>query len=378
MSFRTEPKSTHAIRTVSRIAAGALLLFCFAFPARVFANASVFVNPNVSSCLYTFCTDASAFGVLVGPSDILQFKGDHILNDVALGSGATLTTSGTNNIGDATHADVVDFSANFTASAVPCSGNTQCTHPSGSDLTGTTVYGGTKPNATAVSSAYTQFLDIAAYWNAQTTTSLPAQALSGSWNIQNTGTGVHVYNAASGYNPTGNVTIGCGTAGNATSVTQACNANDLIVIIVPTGQTANIIHNITFAAASGLTDDQVLFLINGTASNALQINATGNSTFTVHGDFFVDKGGGYTIGGTNPNNNTTIDGRVFAGGGTGFPTLVWNHNVTLADEGPVPEPGTWALMLGGLGAMLWWHQQSGRSRDNRIGCRSSHESYTKI
>jgi hypothetical protein len=365
MSFPRHRENTPALPPFGRLGALALLLFALAFPHRGFANASVFINSSVGSCgVPGFCGAASVFGVLVGPSDTLQFKGDNILNDVGLKAGATIATTGTNNFGDATHADVIDFSATMTNSAVPCTGNTACTHPTGSSFsTATTVWGGTQSNTTLVSSAYTQFIDISNYWNSQATTALPSQALSGSWNIQNTGSGVHVFNAASGYNPSADVTIGCGASGNATDVSKACTSTDLIVIIVPNGQTASILHNISFATGSGLTDDQVLFLINSTSSNALQINASSNGSFTIHGDFFVDKGGGYTIGGTNTNNHTTIDGRIFAGGGTAFPTLVWNHNVTLSDEPTVaPEPGTWAFLAGGLAAGIWLDRRRRKSR----------------
>jgi hypothetical protein len=146
-------------------------------------------------------------------------------------------------------------------------------------------------------------------------------------------------------------------------VNLACSSTDLIVIIVPNGQTASLLHNINFAPGSGLSDDQLLFVINSTSSSALLINNTGNSTETVHGDYFVDNGGGYTIGGSNGKNNTIIDGRVFAGGATTATNLVWNHNITLSSEPlPSPEPGTWALMIGGLFAMIWFHRQRRKAR----------------
>jgi len=344
---------------------GALLflLFLFVCPQRILANASVFVNTGVPSCgVSGYCTAASMFGVLAGPSDTLQFKGGTFLNDIGLGTGATITTTGTDNIGDASHGDVIDFSSTFTPSVTPCAGNTNCTHPTGTTFSsGTKVWGGTKLNPTLVSNAYTQFLDVSAYWNSQVTSALPSQSLSGNWNIQNTGTGTHVYNASAGFNPSADVTIGCGAAGNATAVNLACNKSDLIVIIVPNTQVASILHNINFAAGSGLTDDQVLFLVNSTASNALAINASGNANITVHGDFFVDNGGGYTIG-SGASSLSTIDGRVFAGGGTGFPTLVWNHSIALSDEETVPEPATWALMAGGLAAGIWLHRRRRTAR----------------
>jgi hypothetical protein len=339
-----------------------LLLLVLALPHRASANASVFVNSSVTSCPYGFCQAASIFGVLAGPSDALTLAGDTILNDVGLSAGATITTTGTNNIGASGNNAILDFSDSFTNSAVPCTGNTACTHPAGSTFSSATkVWGGTKFNSTLVSQAYTQFLDIAAYWDAQSTAALPSAALTGNWNIEKSSTGVHVYNASSGYTPTGNVIIGCGGAGTNT-VTAACNSTDLVVIIVPNGQVASILKSITFNANSGLTDDQLLVVINSTSSSALSLNGSGSATnVTIRGDFFVANGGGYTVGNTKV---TTIDGRIFAGGDAMADTLIWNSGVTMSDESAVPEPGTWLMMIAGLGLLIWFGRGARQPKPN--------------
>ena len=323
--------------------------------ASAISTASVFVNS--SACLYTTCFSASQFGVLVGGGDALRFNGDTILNDIGLSTGATITTSGTNTIGSSSVGAIVDFSDNMTNSAAPCTGNTACTHPAGSTFSsGTTIYGGTRYDPTQVSEAYTQFTSISSYWHNQAASApaLPTQAFSGNWNIENSGTGIHVFKTTAGYSPSGGVVIGCGAAGNATAVNIACNPNDLLIIDVPAAQAVSILKSITFATASGLTDDQVLFLIEGTGANVLSINGSGAANnIVVHGDFFLwdtnGNAGGYTIGN---GKTTTLDGRVFAAL-TSSP-LTWNAGDTEANEPYLgPEPGTWALMGGGL-AVGWW------------------------
>src|SRR4051812_37789462 len=75
-----------------------------------FANASIFVNSNIASCPSGYCQAASTFGLLVGLNDTLSITGTtSILNDIALKSGATITTSGTDQIGSSTNPAVVDF-----------------------------------------------------------------------------------------------------------------------------------------------------------------------------------------------------------------------------------------------------------------------------
>lgn len=333
------------------------LLFCF-FAALLstpaFANASVFVNTGVASCgAYGFCTASSLFGMLVGPSDAVNITGTTtILNDVAMSSGAKLTTTGTVNIGNATTTSILDFADNLTGTpAVPCTGS-GCFAPNGSSLsTGTKVWGGTQAAATTVGTAYNQFTDLSAYWNTHTgVTSLGAPTMSGNWNI-GTSAGVRLYTANTNLSQSADLVIGCGT-----NLASACDPTDLIVIVVPSSFTVNLTRSVSFAAASGLTDDQLLFLINATGSSAgagaaLQIGpGAKNTARTVHGDFFLPSGN-FTVGSTNSGSTVNFYGRVFADAGAIADTF--NQGVTVNDEPGVPEPSTWAAMISGLGALIY-------------------------
>jgi hypothetical protein len=292
------------------------------------------------------------FGILVGPGDSLQLTGGTYLNDIGLSAGADITTLNTTNIGNNTDPAVVDFSDTTTNSSTPCIGNTNCKHPSTSSFsTGAEVWGGTKYSPALVADATKQFNYMAGYWNSQTPTALATQ--TGNWNIESSGAGTHVYSATGWNTPTGSpLTIGCGT-----NLAKACDPTDLIVILVPSGA-VSIQSNINFAAASGLTDDQLLFVINQVPDAhdklILAINDQTSNSVTVHGDFFVPNGN-YTIG----NGPTTIDGRVFANSTqtkSKYSTLTWN-NAKESDEPYVgyatPEPGTWILTIGALAGLIY-------------------------
>jgi hypothetical protein len=90
----------------------------------------------------------------------------------------------------------------------------------------------------------------------------------------------------------------------------------------------------------------------------LSLNGSGGANTTIHGNFWVAGGGGYTVGNTH---TTTIDGRVFAGGDSSLDTLTWNSGDTLSDETAVPEPGTWATMAGGAIALVWLRRRRTKS-----------------
>jgi PEP-CTERM motif len=328
-----------------------LLLLALAMPHTVLANATVFVNTNLTStCVYSYCKDASYFGVLVGPADALNLKGGTFNNDIGLYTNATLTTSGTT-----TFNAPVDFSNTMTNSPVPCTAGT-CTGPTGNFSYGGTMSAtqGIKQNTSLVSNAYTQFVAITDYWNTYASThTASTPTMTGNWNI-GTGGGIHLYSTGTTNWTTSSsaLTIGCGV-----NLTSVCSADDLIVIIVPAGQTATITQNITFAANSGLTPDQLLFVIDSSSSTALTIGT--NATRTVNGDFFLPNGA-FTLGSSNGSSITNFNGRIFANSSTG--TDLINHNVTLANESEVPEPATWALMVSGLAGAIWFERRRRKAR----------------
>jgi hypothetical protein len=334
-----------------------VIAFVFCLPIGAFANASIFLNNNynTASCAGGYCSSASVFGMLVGPGDSLQLQGGTYLNDIGLSAGATITTQNTTNIGNRTDPAMVDFADKITNSPGPCNGNGNCRHGAGSSFsTGTVVWGGTNYNPTLVNNATAEFEYMASYWNSQTPTATATQ--TGNWNVESSGTGTHVYTATGWNTPTGSpLTIGCGT-----NLAKACDPTDLIVILVPSG-TVSIQSNINFAAASGLTDDQLLFVIDQIPDNknklVVGINTQTGNSVTVHGDFFV-MNGNYTIG----NGPTTIDGRVFANSTQSkYSTLVWNNGTTQSNEPFVayatPEPGTWILTIGALSGLVYWRRR---------------------
>jgi hypothetical protein len=57
------------------------------------------------------------------------------------------------------------------------------------------------------------------------------------------------------------------------------------------------------------------------------------------------------LGNSGGNSTTDFYGRIFANATTGVDTV--NHGVTVEPEGEVPEPATWAIMLGGLAGLLY-------------------------
>jgi hypothetical protein len=342
----------------SKVQRAALVIACVCcLPIGALANASIFLNNNYSTatCSAGYCSSASVFGMLVGPGDSVQLNGGTYLNDIGLSTGANITTSNTTNIGSSTDASVVDFADQITSSPGPCNGNGNCRHGAGSSFsTDTVVWGGTSYNPTLVTDATREFNYMAGYWNSQTPTATATQ--TGNWNVESSGTGTHVYSATGWNTPTGSpLTIGCGI-----NLAKACAPTDLIVILVPSG-TVSIQSNINFAAGSGLTDDQLLFVIDQIPDShnklVLGINNQSTNSLTVHGDFFVINGN-YTIG----DGPTTIDGRVFANSTQSkYSTLVWNNGTTQSNEPysgfETPEPGTWMLTIGALSGLVFWRRR---------------------
>ena len=217
--------------------------------------------------------------------------------------------------------------------AVP-NGNSSSFNSSGT----TEVWGGTHKNdvpSVDVATAYTQFTAMYNYWTgavtsgtAPTTTNL-GQLTSGATNV---------------FYLNGNWALGAVTF----SCSGVCSSATQVVVVVNGTFTSN--ANISLGT-SGLTDDQVLYVIKNATNSALTLSST--TTATIQGDFLVN--GGYTIG--TSSRTATLDGRVFAGLAAGSQNLVWNGASNLDNEPDAPEPATWGLMIGGLGGCLWLHRR---------------------
>lgn len=325
-----------AQRTTLRIPHAGLAPLFFALligllPRPAAANTTVFTNTATCTITGHLCKALSQFGVLTSTSsDTLSINGGWTFGGgIGVGTTDKLSKSGTN-----TANGIVDFSDAVT-SGTSCTTNNFC---------GGGTWSGTQPvrNQTAVTSAESQLSTIMTALNGSTfntgngtTTSL---STTGTLNIQAGLSGnLKVFRNASGFTQTGAITLGCGGS--------MCNANDLVVIKVTGG---NVSLNNSITLADGLGADQVVWYI---PSNNLSINPTQNGK-TISGDFFAGSTSGtYTWGGTGGSSKSfALYGRMFALDGA---ITFNNKGGTQTDDGAVPEPGTWAMMAGGLGIAIW-------------------------
>lgn len=140
--------------------------------------------------------------------------------------------------------------------------------------------------------------------------------------------------------------------------------------------TSNIVHNPPTATSAGTSN---LGAFTPTLQHCIQLplSAMGPNTFDL-GEFTFDFGGGDTLIGTYSGFLTFVSAGVFdvfqthlVTGGTGFfdgssgsfessgqlsflsgrPTVTQTFSGTLEVPGAVPEPGTWALLIVGFGAL---------------------------
>lgn len=344
-SHSPKPPQTPA-RTASRLLACVLMLCAAATQVRASSTVTIFSNNyGTNPCTIAApCWQAGMFGMLIGlgsavgnPGTLRTTSSGDIITgtgtggDIGIGSGS-FVNNGTNTENWTGPIDFAD------AAATTSHGYSV---PSSSDvLTNTTLVGGTQTSFSAVTTALNQVLSLSTYYAGQTGTNLGV--LTGGTTLGSITNGVKVYNVSS-INLTSVLTIRGG-------------ANDIIVINDPSSAffTKNVV------LTGGITSDNVLFNITGTGNNILSIKGgTGAGKITITADMIVR--GSYS--GT----NATVDGRILGGWntmslGTAF-ALVAPNDI----PGPVPEPGEWALMAGGLAALFYLGRKARHAHHRRTG-----------
>jgi PEP-CTERM motif len=302
------------------LAAFALL---FAFAPSASANASIFTDSRI--CTTTACTALSLYGVVKGAnSSLFTVDGSNTawnLTDIAVGSGSDLTKSGAGNT-----ATIIDF-----ADAVVA--NSSCTGSNNYCGTGSFNVTPTNSNAARVNQAQTDLDTIITKLATYNTGSPGTFAATGTIDVETTPGALKIYRNTSNYTQSGAITLNCGTG-------VTCNANSLVLIILA-GASNTINRNILLGG--GLTADQVLFFIpTGTGTLTLSPAAAG---VNVNANFISDATGAITVGANSGSNQIAIHGHIFADEGA---LTFRNRGGSQDDLGAVPEPGTWALMIGGL------------------------------
>src|SRR5579883_2914606 len=299
------------------------------------------------------CWQAGMFGLLVGlgssvgqsaylteagaPAPNDNIRGTSGSGDVGIGAGSFINTS-PGNAGQ-NWAGPVDF-------ADPCSGTCATSHtfsvPSATDnLTNVTLTGGTTVGNSSVTTALNQLLSISNYWkgaSGEIQLGSGTGAFTGGTTIGTIGAGIQVFSVNSL---------------NLTSVlTIKGNTQDLIIINDP----STAIFTKAISLTGGISSDQVLFNIYGTVGNILTINA---GSAQINADIIARS--------TWNAQAATINGRLLGGYGT----LLMGKNFEVTDPADVatfvPEPGEWALMAGGVGALFYL----GRKLPRRGGLRMS-------
>jgi hypothetical protein len=322
------------------------VLFLLAPPAK--PSGTVFYNSytgNVCQATTGGCLQAGMFGVLVGwnNSSTGYYTGNLADNgngstairgtgnggDVGIGTGSTITTAGAS--AAQTWTGPIDFAD--TGSATTHNGLYQVPSSTADNLNNVTLAGSTALNVSSVDKALDQILSISNYYaNYSTQTSLGALGGSAT-TIGVAGRGLQVFSATS-INVTRTLTI-------------SGNSSDLIVInyggSAVFGNQGSHIGQIVLTG--GITPDQVLFNLTGTGTD---LTISGGDT--LFADFIVR--GAYNV------SNATLAGRIL--GSTGASTIGSNFVLNVPADA-TPEPGEWALIAGGLGALFYL----GRRRSRR-------------
>jgi hypothetical protein len=332
------------------VGAASILALSIILPADAHANTILFNNTGTVCTITNPCWRPGTFGALVGLIDTstgvaqtgtlsVTSNGDSITGAIGFGAGSVINTTKTES-----WSGPIDFSDPLSSTSGHCPGGVACPVPTGNTMTNVTLSGsGTVLNSNRVSTAITQMEQMSDFWSGVAATH---------W----TGTLTPVTNLGRNGGTTSLGTVGAGiqvfstnSISTNTGLTISGNASDLIIVNVTTS--ASFSRAITLTG--GITADQVLFNVLGTGNNALNISANAATILTA--DFFV-RNSNYSLA------SATIHGRVLGGNGTDS----WGGSLTLvapADvpEPPSPEPGTWAMMIGGFAAMVWWRYRKARA-----------------
>jgi hypothetical protein len=315
---RNPARHSEGLGRLGRLAAIDALCLPLA-PSVAQASTSIFTDTGTICTAAKPCWQAGSFGILVGlgaavgDSATLAFKSTTVTETGAIGigagslihdSGRTMTLGGPIDFADPASTTSHGYSV-----------------PSNKDvLTNTTVTNGVHTSDAAVAAALSQVLGISGYWSSQTGTAI-AKLGSGTNSIGTAGAGIQVFDVSS-INSTSVLTITGGP-------------NDLIVINdsgdAVFGQGINL---------NGLNPDQVLFNLSSPTS-ILSISGGSN----IAADFVVL--GSYAV------TTSTVDDRILGGWGT--LTLNGKTAFTAPPNIPevAPEPGSWALILSGLGGIYY-------------------------
>jgi hypothetical protein len=329
-----------------------LATFAASFPAA--ANTTIFTSAG-STCTATLpCWELSNFGLLTGQNDTLTLSGSTIQDSVGVVSGGKLTVTGTNTLSGG---NIVDFADTVTRNSSCTSANLCGAGTLNGSLVAAIPVSADSPDikVSPLSKVWAQEQGIYNWLNTtvsgyttntftNATTLFNAEAANA--HTETDGTKISVYKDTTAWTDGGNVVIGCGAGG--TSVC-AHAATDIVVVLLTSTSASNLAgHNITINANSGLTSDQVVFMVNGTLTD----NAN-NATTLLAGVYFFGPNAVVTLG-TGSKQKVTLDGRLFGGQESLTAT-------TQGDQGTTPEPGTWAMLIGGLGLMFGIHYRRQRA-----------------
>jgi hypothetical protein len=305
------------------------------------ANATLFYNTysgNVCQASTGGCLQAGMFGLLAGwdhpgnpyytgtlvdsGNSSISVTGAGTGGDVGIGPGSTIKVNASS---AQTWTGPIDFADTGSATAhgglyhVPSTSDT---------LTNVTVTNGTVLSASAVDTALNQILSISNFYSTYSTQTVLSSL--GGTNTTLTVSGVKVYSVS---------TINFNKV-----LTIVGGPSDVVVF---NSSSAIFRNNGGIVLSGGITPDQVLFNLTGTGTD---LSISGNDS--IFADFIVR--GAYNV------SAATINGRIL--GGTGTLTL-GNNLVMQAPADATPEPGEWALMAGGIGALVYL----GRRRSRRSG-----------